>query len=51
MPDLGWPTMTMDLFVTKRVDLSGKEAGDKVSFKVKLGRDRQYRIIEMEEAQ
>ncbi|MCH9807661.1 MAG: copper-binding protein [Alphaproteobacteria bacterium] len=50
MPDLGWPTMTMDLPVTKRVDLGSVKAGDKVDFKVKLGRDKQYRVTDMEAA-
>lgn len=48
MPKLGWPTMTMDMPVTKRVDLGSVKAGDKVDFKVKLGRDKQYRVTEME---
>lgn len=47
MPDLGWPTMTMDLPVTKHVVLGGIKAGDKVDFKIKLGRDKKYRVIEM----
>lgn len=50
MPELGWPTMTMDLPITKRVDLGTVKAGDKVDFKVKLGRDKQYRITEIEVA-
>ncbi len=50
MPELGWPTMTMDLPVTKRVDLGGVKAGDKVDFKLKLGRDKKYRVTEMESA-
>lgn len=47
MPELGWPTMTMDLPVTRRVDLSGIKPGDKVDFKLKLGRDKQYRVTDM----
>ena len=47
MPQLNWPTMTMDLLVTKRVDLGTVKAGDKVDFKLKLGRDKQYRVIDM----
>ncbi len=47
MPELGWPTMTMDLPVTKRVDLGSVKAGDKIDFKLKLGRDKQYRVIEL----
>ena len=50
MPDLGWPKMTMDLHVTKHVDLSGFKAGDNIDFKLKLGRDKQYRVIEMRPA-
>ena len=46
--ELGWPTMTMDLPVTKRVDLSTLKAGSNVKFKLKLGRDKQYRITEIE---
>ncbi len=51
MPELGWPTMTMDLAVTKRVDLSEVKAGDKVKFKVKLGLDNKYRITDLETAE
>jgi Cu(I)/Ag(I) efflux system periplasmic protein CusF len=47
MPELGWPTMTMDMPVTRRVDLGALKPGDKVDFKVKLGRDKQYRVIEI----
>ena len=47
MPDLGWPTMTMDLPVTSAVDLGTIKPGDKVSFRVKLGRDKTYRIMEI----
>ncbi|MBU1212988.1 MAG: copper-binding protein [Alphaproteobacteria bacterium] len=50
MPELGWPTMTMDLPVTKKVDLGGIKAGEKVDFRIKLGRDKQYRVIEMKAA-
>ncbi len=47
MPKLNWPTMTMDLPVTRRVDLGALKAGDKVDFKLKLGRDKQYRVIDI----
>lgn len=50
MPEIGWPTMTMDMPVTKRVDLGAVKPGDKVDFKVKLGRDKQYRVMEMKAA-
>jgi Cu(I)/Ag(I) efflux system periplasmic protein CusF len=51
MPQLNWPTMTMDLLVTKRVDLGTVKAGDKVDFKLKLGRDKQYRVIDIAPAE
>lgn len=47
MPALGWPSMTMDLPVTSKVDLGSVKAGDNVAFKLKLGRDKTYRVIEM----
>ncbi|ABK45872.1 cation efflux system protein [Magnetococcus marinus MC-1] len=47
IPALGWPGMTMDLPVSNKVDLSAFQAGDKVHFTVKLGRDNTYRIIQM----
>ncbi len=47
MPEFGWPQMTMDLPVTRKVDLSGVKSGDKVTFKLKLGRDKTYRIIKI----
>lgn len=47
LPELGWPTMTMDLPVTSSVDLGTVKPGDKVTFRVKLGRDKAYRIMEM----
>ena len=46
--ELGWPTMTMDLAVSKRVDLSTVKPGTNVKFKLKLGRDKQYRITEIQ---
>ncbi len=47
MPELGWPTMTMDLPVSKRVDLSAVKPGENIDFTLKLGRDKQYRVMEM----
>lgn len=44
---LKWPKMTMDLAVTRRVDLASIKPGTKVTFKLKLGRDKQYRVIEL----
>ena len=51
IPALKWPEMTMDLPVTKRVDLSAFKVGDKVHFTLKKGRDNQFRITHMEPAQ
>ncbi|MEW8627140.1 MAG: copper-binding protein [Candidatus Thiodiazotropha sp.] len=48
IPSLNWPEMTMDLPVTKRVDLSRFKAGDQVHFTLKKGRDNHFRIISME---
>ena len=48
---LGWPKMTMDLPVTRRVDLSTLKSGAKVRIKLKQGRDQQFRIIAVEDAE
>jgi Cu/Ag efflux protein CusF len=47
IPDLKWPAMTMDMPVTKRVDLENVKVGDSVAFTVKMGRDKVYRIVSM----
>jgi Cu(I)/Ag(I) efflux system protein CusF len=47
IPTLNWPEMTMDLPVTKRVDLTQFKAGDQIHFTLKKGRDNHYRIISM----
>ncbi len=47
VPTIGWPKMTMDLPVTRRVDLSTVKPGTEVTFKLKKGRDNQFRIIEI----
>ncbi|MBF0447301.1 MAG: copper-binding protein [Magnetococcales bacterium] len=47
IPALGWPAMTMDLPVTKRVDLSQFKTGETVHFTLKKGLDNQFRIISM----
>jgi len=44
VPELNWPEMTMDLPVTKRVDLAKLKAGDKVRITIKQGVDKQFRI-------
>ena len=51
MPALSWPSMTMALPVTSKVDLGSLKAGDKIAFKLKLGRDKTYRVIEITPAQ
>jgi len=48
---LGWPTMTMDMPVTRRVDLATVKTGEKVQFKLKKGRDKQFRIIGIEKTE
>ena len=50
LPALGWPQMTMDLPVTRRVDLGEFKAGDAVEFEVKKGRDNVFRIVKMKPA-
>ncbi|MEZ5844120.1 MAG: copper-binding protein [Hyphomicrobiaceae bacterium] len=50
IPSIGWPKMTMDLPVTKSVDLSKVKAGDKVTIVLKLGRDKQYRVVGIKSA-
>lgn len=47
VPELNWPQMTMDLPVTKRVDLSKIKAGDKVTITLKQGVDKQYRVMDI----
>ena len=51
MPEIGWPAMTMDLPVTRQVDLSAFEEGQEVRFTVRRGRDNMFRIVAMEPAQ
>jgi Cu(I)/Ag(I) efflux system protein CusF len=51
VPALGWPAMTMDLPVTRRVDLSAVKPGTPVTFKLKKGRDNQFRIIDIAPSQ
>ena len=48
---LGWPKMTMDLPVTRRVDLTSVEAGSNVKFKLKKGRDDTFRVIDIQKAE
>ncbi|MBF0381685.1 MAG: copper-binding protein [Magnetococcales bacterium] len=47
IPSLGWPEMTMDLAVTKRVKINNFKNGDHVHFTVKKGRDNRFRITKM----
>lgn len=51
MPELGWPEMTMDLPVTKKVDITQAKKGATVDFTIKLGRDKKYRIIKIAPAE
>ncbi len=50
IPTLHWPAMTMDIPVTKQVDLGRVSSGDKVDFKIMLGSDNVYRIHEIKQA-
>jgi Cu(I)/Ag(I) efflux system periplasmic protein CusF len=45
---LGWPKMTMDLPVTRQVDLASVKAGSQVKVTLKQGRDKQFRVIAIE---
>lgn len=47
IPEINWPEMTMDLPVTRHVDLDAVEVGSDVNFMLKLGRDKQYRITKI----
>ena len=48
VPALGWPKMTMDLPVTRRVDLATVKPGSTVQFTLKQGRDKQFRVMAIE---
>jgi len=48
---LGWPKMTMDLPVTRRVDLSTVEEGSKVTLTLKRGMDKKFRVIAIDPAE
>ncbi|MEZ5857046.1 MAG: copper-binding protein [Hyphomicrobiaceae bacterium] len=50
VPALKWPQMTMDLPVTKKVDLSKLKAGDKVTITLKQGVDKQFRVTNVDMA-
>ena len=50
VPALGWPKMTMDLPVTRRVDLGTVKTGSNVMIKLKKGRDKQFRVIAIDPA-
>jgi Cu/Ag efflux protein CusF len=45
---LNWPKMTMDLAVSKDIDLKSIELGEKIKFHIMLGKDKIYRIIKIE---
>jgi len=49
VPELGWPKMTMDLPVTRRVDLSKIKTGSTVDLTLKQGLDKQFRVIGIEQ--
>ena len=51
IPEIGWPAMTMDIPVTRRVDLSTVKPGSDVKITLKKGRDNQFRIVEIAPAE
>lgn len=51
VPEIGWPKMTMDLPVTRRVDLSAVEEGANVVLTLKKGMDNRFRVIAIEAAE
>jgi Cu/Ag efflux protein CusF/cytochrome c553 len=44
IPDLGWPTMTMDMNLSDNASLDGIEEGAAVTFTLKKGTDGMYQI-------
>ena len=49
IPELNWPEMTMDLAVSKDVDLNEIKVGEKVKFHIMLDDDNVFRIHHIEE--
>jgi Cu(I)/Ag(I) efflux system periplasmic protein CusF len=47
IPALKWPEMTMDLDVAEGVDLKGLTSGQEITFHIKLGDDKVYRITKI----
>ena len=45
--DIGWPAMTMDLDVSKDVDLESLSPNQPVQFSMELGKDKIYRITKI----
>jgi Cu(I)/Ag(I) efflux system periplasmic protein CusF len=48
IPELNWPKMTMDLAVSKDVDLNAIKVGEKVKFHIMLDDDNVFRIHHIE---
>ncbi len=44
IPEIGWPTMTMDFAVAPTVDLRAIKAGARVNFSMERGQDGMYQI-------
>lgn len=44
---LNWPKMTMDLPVSDDVNLKSIPMGEEVKFKIELGKDKVYRVVEV----
>lgn len=50
IPALRWPPMTMDLPVTKTIDLSKIREGDTVTITLKQGVDKAFRVVAVDVA-
>ena len=50
IPEIGWPTMTMDFAVAPSVDLKGVKPGSRVNFTLERGKDGMYEVRSVEPA-
>lgn len=48
IPEIGWPTMTMDLAILDGADVSGIKPGDRVRITLEKGADGMYAIRALE---
>ena len=47
IPSLKWPEMTMDIAVSDDIDLNSLKEGQSIKFKIKLDKDKKYRIFKI----